>query len=83
MSLPAQDNARRAPHLQLNVMPRASAERRAADSQGKRPRRLRRFASLSPYLVILLLPGSVVLLPLFAWWDRRRRKSTPVKPPKL
>lgn len=37
--------------------------------------RLRRIAYLSPYFVILLLPGSVVLLPLYAWWlDRRRRQ---------
>ena len=36
---------------------------------------LRRLARLSPYLVVLLLPGSVLLLPAYAWWlDRRRLK---------
>ena len=36
---------------------------------------LRRVAHLSPYLIALLLPGSVVLLPVYAWWlDRRRLK---------
>jgi len=36
---------------------------------------LRRMAHLSPYLIALLLPGSVLLLPLYAWWlDRRRLK---------
>ncbi len=36
---------------------------------------LRRMAHLSPYLIALLLPGSVLLLPTYAWWlDRRRRR---------
>ncbi len=42
---------------------------------------LRAAAHLSPYLFILLLPGSFVLLPVFAWWlDRRRqRRNEPVR----
>ncbi len=40
---------------------------------------LRRFAHLSPYLLALLLPGSALLLPLYAWWlDRRRLPRDPV-----
>jgi hypothetical protein len=36
---------------------------------------LRRVAHLSPYLIALLLPGSILLLPIYAWWlDRRRLK---------
>lgn len=36
---------------------------------------LRALAHLSPYLVILLLPGSFALLPVYAWWlDRRRHR---------
>jgi len=34
---------------------------------------LRRFSHLSPYLLLLLLPGSALLLPLYAWWLDRRR----------
>lgn len=34
---------------------------------------LRRMAHLSPYLVLLLLPGSALLLPVYAWWLDRRR----------
>lgn len=34
---------------------------------------LRRMAHLSPYLVGLLLPGSVLMLPVYAWWLDRRR----------
>ena len=37
---------------------------------------LRRLSSLSPYLVVLALPGSFVLLPALAWWlDRRRTRA--------
>ncbi|MBK9019989.1 MAG: hypothetical protein IPL72_08310 [Sulfuritalea sp.] len=36
---------------------------------------LRAAAHLSPYLAVLVLPGSFLLLPLLAWWlDRRRHK---------
>jgi hypothetical protein len=38
---------------------------------------LRRMAHLSPYLIALLLPGSVLLLPVYAWWlDRRRLRRS-------
>lgn len=36
---------------------------------------LRRLSNLSPYLLFLLLPGSALLLPLYAWWLDRRRVS--------
>ena len=35
---------------------------------------IRALRHLSPYLLILALPGSVFLLPLLAWWLDRRRK---------
>lgn len=34
---------------------------------------LRRASSLSPYLVVTLLPGALVLLPVLLWWRERRR----------
>lgn len=34
---------------------------------------LRALAHLSPYLLLLALPGSALLLPLLAWWLDRRR----------
>lgn len=34
---------------------------------------LRRLSRLSPYLLFLLLPGSALLLPAYAWWLDRRR----------
>jgi len=36
---------------------------------------MRALAHLSPYLVVLALPGSFVFLPVLAWWlDRRRER---------
>lgn len=34
---------------------------------------LRRMAHVSPYLIALLLPGSIFCLPIYAWWLDRRR----------
>lgn len=34
---------------------------------------LRRLTHLSPYLLLLILPGSALLLPVYAWWLDRRR----------
>ena len=31
-------------------------------------------AHLSPYLVVLALPGSFLVLPVLAWWLDRRRQ---------
>ena len=37
---------------------------------------LKRLSRLSPYLVVLAMPGGFFLLPVFAWWlDRRRNRS--------
>lgn len=43
---------------------------------------LRILSRVSPYLLLLLLPGSVLLLPAYAWWlDRRRRPRRAANPP--
>ena len=36
-------------------------------------RQLRALSYLSPYLVVLALPGSFLMLPALAWWLDRRR----------
>lgn len=42
---------------------------------------LRRLSRLSPYLLLLLLPGSALILPFYAWWlDRRRQRRRPAPP---
>jgi hypothetical protein len=43
---------------------------------------LRRLSRISPYLAVMVLPGSFIMLPALAWWlDRRRlnklRKDLP------
>ncbi len=35
---------------------------------------LRILSRVSPYLLFLLLPGSALLLPVYAWWLDHRRK---------
>lgn len=55
-----------------NGKPWSRAER--AELQGQ----LRALAHLSPYLLILLLPGSFALLPFYAWWLDRRRNRGPL-----
>ena len=45
---------------------------------------LRRLAGISPYLVVLVLPGSVLILPLMWWLERRRgQKRAGAQPPKI
>lgn len=39
---------------------------------------MQRIVRLSPYLAIIALPGSFLLLPALAWWlDRRRNRTKP------
>jgi len=36
---------------------------------------LRRLSNISPYLIVLAMPGSFLMLPALAWWlDRRRNR---------
>lgn len=36
---------------------------------------LQRLSRLSPYLVILVMPGGFAMLPALAWWLDRRRQA--------
>jgi hypothetical protein len=39
---------------------------------------LKRISMLSPYLVVLAMPGGLIALPVLAWWlDRRRTRDRP------
>lgn len=42
---------------------------------------LRILSRVSPYLLLLLLPGSALLLPAYAWWLDRRRKPRSASTP--
>jgi len=41
---------------------------------------LRILSRISPYLLLLMLPGSALLLPVYAWWLDRRRKPRATPP---
>lgn len=51
------------------------------EERGELRAHLRRLSALSPYLVVLALPGSFIMLPALAWWlDRRRNRGGPQRP---
>lgn len=53
----------------------------SVDEKAELKRHLRRLSDISPYLLVLALPGSVLLLPALAWWlDRRRNRVRPIAP---
>ncbi|MBC7802366.1 MAG: hypothetical protein H7Y16_00690 [Candidatus Parcubacteria bacterium] len=36
---------------------------------------LKRISDLSPYLIVIVMPGGFAMLPVLAWWlDRRRQR---------
>ena len=41
---------------------------------------LRRLSYISPYLVVLAMPGGMLMLPALAWWLDRRRDGRPSGP---
>lgn len=61
-----------------NLMPLLMKRRNGglwtADEKSELLTQLRILSRVSPYLLFLLLPGSVVLLPIYARWLDRRRK---------
>lgn len=64
------------------LMRRRNGGRWTAEERRQLLAQLHAFANLSPYLVVLVLPGSFLALPVLAWWlDRRRlqRGSPPFR----
>ena len=66
--------------MPLLMKPRNRQKWTAEDKQ-KIVLHLRRLSVVSPYLAVMAMPGSFVVLPALAWWlDRRRnnpRKTAP------
>lgn len=59
------------------LMKRRNGGRWTVDERHQLIQQLHAFAYLSPYLVILVLPGSFLALPVLAWWlDRRRYRRS-------
>ncbi|TAN78888.1 MAG: hypothetical protein EPN14_06245 [Gallionella sp.] len=57
------------------LMKRRNGYRWTKDDHQQIREQLRSLAKLSPYVVLFLMPGGLLLLPVMAWWlDRRRLK---------
>ena len=57
------------------LMKRRNGEQWTKEERAKLVRDLRALSNLGPYLIPLLMPGGVLMLPLLAWWIDRRRKG--------
>ena len=55
------------------LMKRRNGSRWSAAEREDLYRQLRALSHLSPYLLVLVLPGSFLMLPVLAWWLDRRR----------
>ena len=61
--------------LPLLMKPR-NKQRWTVEDKAELQIHLRRLSNISPYLIVLALPGSFILLPALAWWlDRRRNRN--------
>lgn len=57
------------------LMKHRNGERWTPEERAKLLYDLRTLSGLSPYLIPILLPGGVFMLPLIAWWlDHRHKK---------
>lgn len=67
--------------MPLLMKPR-NKQRWTAEDKAQLADHLQRLSQISPYLVVLVMPGGFFVLPALAWWlDRRRnrvRASSPV-----
>ncbi len=55
------------------LMKRRNGGRWTSEERAELAHQLQALAHLSPYLVVLAMPGSFVALPMLAWWLDRRR----------
>lgn len=62
------------------LMKSRNGERWTATDRSALKSQLRALAHLSPYLVVMVLPGSFVALPVLAWWLDRRRQNRDALP---
>lgn len=55
------------------LMKHRNGQRWTKEERAELRAHLRRLSDLSPYLVVVVLPGAPLTLPLLAWWLDRRR----------
>lgn len=60
--------------MPLLMKPRNNQKWTPADKQ-QIVTHLRRLSMVSPYLVVMVMPGSILVLPALAWWLDRRRQN--------
>jgi hypothetical protein len=62
--------------MPLLMKPR-NDQRWSAEDKAELREHMRRISHISPYIAIMILPGSIVMLPVLAWWLDRRRNGAP------
>ena len=57
------------------LMKRRNKQRWSPEDLAEIRAHLQRISKLSPYLVVIVMPGGFAMLPVLAWWlDRRRNR---------
>jgi len=64
--------------MPLLMKPR-NRQRWSDDDKRELALHLRRLSHISPYLVVLVMPGGMLALPMLAWWLDRRRNRRPAE----
>ncbi|SBT04281.1 conserved hypothetical protein [Candidatus Propionivibrio aalborgensis] len=62
------------------LMKNRNGDKWTANEKSELLDQLRVLSRVSPYLLFLLLPGSALLLPVYAWWLDRRRVRRAARP---
>jgi hypothetical protein len=64
------------------LMKQRNGQRWTAEERAELRDHFRRLSRLSPYLMLVVMPGGFLMLPVFAWWlDRRRLRQQRLPPP--
>ena len=62
--------------MPLLMKPR-NKQKWSAEDKAELRAHLKRISHISPYIAVMILPGSIVMLPVLAWWLDRRRRGAP------
>ena len=57
------------------LMKRRNKQKWTPEDRAEIRAHLRRLTKLSPYLVVVIMPGGFAMLPALAWWLDRRRQA--------
>ena len=63
------------------LMKRRNKQQWTREDKAEIRAQLRRISKLSPYLVVMIMPGGFAILPVLAWWLDRRRNRRLAKAP--